>query len=169
MWPEEKVGFVSLYTPAHYNKKPHNKKEKRPCGLNRIHTKSMWGACALVWPRKVVEEMLEHNIVKNWIGAPTRTKNSKVMQKRRENSQLVQNSDTAIGKLMNKMGRSMWFMDPSPVEHFATTSSIKHGRNDGDRNCGRCADWDLSLEEQIPLLNNGEELPPRVSYDDIVI
>ena len=127
----------------------------------------MWGACALIWPRQVLEDFVKHETAKNWIGAPTKTRNSKVMQRRRENPDIVANSDTAIGKIMNKMGRSMWFMDPSPVEHFATTSAIMHGSNTGNRNCGRCADWNISLEEQIPLLNNGERLPKRVRYDQI--
>ena len=169
LWPHDRVGFVSLYTPAHYNKKPHMKTAKRPCGINRIWTRSMWGACALVWPRKVVEEMLEQPLIKTWIGAPTKTKNSKVMQRRKANPHMVQNSDTAIGKLMNRMDRSMWFMDPSPVNHFATTSAASHGGNGGNRNCGRCAEWGKSLEEQIPLLTNGKELPEKVAYKDIII
>ena len=169
LWPHESVGFVSLYTPAHYNKKPHMKTAKRPCGINRIWTRSMWGACALVWPRKVVEEMLEQPLIKTWIGAPTKTKNSKVMQKRKANPHMVQNSDTAIGKLMNRMDRSMWFMDPSPVNHFSTTSAASHGGNGGNRNCGRCAEWSKSLVDQIPLLTNGKELPPKVTYKEIVI
>ena len=169
LWPEERVGFVSLYTPAHYSTKPNSRGEYRSTGVNRIHTKSMWGACALVWPRKVVEEILNHDFTKNWNGARAKTNNKQVMEKRRQHPYLVQNSDTAIGTLMNKMKRSMWFVDPSPVEHFATTSAIKHGGNSGNRNCGRCADWDMSLEEQVPLLNNGEEMPQRVDYKDIII
>lgn len=169
LWPHDRVGFVSLYTPAHYNKKPNFKTVKRPCGINRIYTRSMWGACALVWPRKVVEEMLEQPLIKTWIGAPTKTRNSKVMQRRAANPHLVQNSDTAIGKLMNRMDRSMWFMDPSPVNHFATTSTAQHGGNGGNRNCGRCAKWSESLFDQIPLLTNGKELPTKVSYKEITM
>ena len=168
LWPHKKVGFVSLYTPKHYNIKPHKKTALRDCGINRVITKSLWGACALVWPRKVLEELLEQDLTKNWEGAPTKTKNSTVMQKRREDPSLVQNSDTAIGKLMNRMGRTMWFMDPSPVNHFATTSAASHGGNKGRRNCGRCAEWSKSLEDQIPLLTNGQELPEKVSYKNII-
>lgn len=169
LWPHDKVGFVSLYTPKHYNKKPNQKTALRSCGINRVITKSLWGACALVWPRKVVEEMLEQGLTKTWLGAPTKTPNSTVMQKRKADSSLVQNSDTAIGKLMNRMGRTMWFMDPSPVNHFATTSAANHGGNLGRRNCGRCAKWSESLSDQIPLLTNGKELPPRVDYDNILM
>jgi len=170
LWPHDQVGFISLYTPKHYNTKPRSKNE-RPAGINKIITKSLWGACALVWPRKVAEEMLKQPLIKSWIGASTKTKNSSIMQKRRENPALVQNSDTAIGKLMNRMKRTMWFADPSPVRHIAPVSSdnVNHGGNDGRRNCGRCAKWSEPLADQIPLLTNGKELPPRVDYDNIII
>ena len=170
LWPDTKVGFVSLYTPKHYSKKPNKKTAMRPFGVNRIITRSMWGACALVWPRKVLEELVEADFAKNWLGAPTRTKSvwTKKKAERREEPWRIQNSDTAIGKLMNQMGRTMWFCDPSPVQHFATTSAISHGGNEGRRNCGRCAEWGKTLEEQVPLQTNGKPLD-RFSYDEITM
>ena len=59
---------------------------------------------------------------------------------------------------MNRMSRSMWFADPSPVQHIATTSAIGHGGNKGRRNCGRCAKFSQSLHEQLPFVINGEEI-----------
>ena len=52
---------------------------------------------------------------------------------------------------MNRMKRSMWFVDPSPVEHVAQHSVVGHGGNGGRRNCSRCASWDTSLEDQVPI------------------
>ena len=168
LWPDTQVGFVSLYTPKHYSIKPRFKTVPRPTGVNRVITRSLWGACALVWPRKIVEEMLEDPILKGWMGAPTKTKTywEKIKKQRKEEPWRVQNSDTAIGKIMNNMHRTMWFCDPSPVQHIAETSAINHGGNRGRRNCGRCADWKVPLEEQIPLQTNGKTLD-RFEYEEI--
>ena len=151
LWPSEQTGFVSLYTPKHYSLMPRSKSKRRDVGVNRIRTKSLWGACALIWPREVLSRVLEHKTTKEWIGAPTKTRNSKVMQRRKEDPSLVANSDTAIGKIMNSMGRHMFFVDPSPVQHIAEISTISHGGNTGRRNCLRCAPWSAPLAEQIPL------------------
>lgn len=170
LWPAKDVGFVSLYTPKHYSFKPKNKLEERAPGVNRIYTKSLWGACALVWPRKVLEEVLQHDTTYTWLGAPTRTKSiwQKKKEERKNNPALIQNSDTAIGRIMNQMKRSMYFVDPSPVNHFAEHSAINHGGNRGRRNCHRCAQFEIPLQRQIPLMNNEQELF-KISYQDIEI
>jgi hypothetical protein len=170
LWPAKDVGFVSLYTPKHYSFQPKNKQEERAPGVNRIYTKSLWGACALVWPRKVLEEVLQHDTTYTWLGVPTRTKSiwQKKKQERKNNPALIQNSDTAIGKIMNQMKRSMYFLDPSPVNHFAQHSAINHGGNRGRRNCHRCAHFEIPLQRQIPLMNNEQELF-KISYQDIEI
>ena len=170
LWPAKDVGFVSLYTPKHYSFRPKDKHELRAPGVNRIYTRSLWGACALVWPRKVLEEVLQDDIIYTWLGAPTRTKSiwEKKKEERRNDPTQIQNSDTAIGKIMNKMKRSMYFVDPSPVNHFATTSTTGHGGNRGRRNCHRCAKFATPLDRQVPLMNNEQELF-RISYKDIEI
>ena len=151
LWPDEETGFVSLYTPKHYSLQARSKDEFRPIGVNRIYTRSLWGACALVWPREVLQQVVDHEITKKWLGAPTRSKSLKIKQKRIDNPHLVQNSDTAIGKIMNKMNRKMFFVDPSPVEHIAQHSAVNHGGNYGKRNCIRCAEWGTPLNLQIPI------------------
>jgi len=170
LWPDTNVGFVSLYTPKHYSIKPNKKTMMRDYGVNRVITRSMWGACALAWPRKVLEEVIELDFSQKWLGA--RTKTASVWERKKAERIAepwrIQNSDTAIGKIMNLMGRTMWFCDPSPVQHFATTSAISHGGNKGRRNCGRCAKWSESLAEQIPLQTNGKPLD-RFSYDEIIM
>jgi hypothetical protein len=160
LWPAEDTGFVSLYTPKHYSIRNHLKsKPERPIGLNRIATKALWGACAMIWPRKVLEMVMEHELIEGWLGAPLKTKSAwaERQQKRKEEPWTIQNSDTAIGKIMNWTGRSMWFMDPSPVQHIAKYSAIKHGGNEGRRNCGRCAKYSEPLDQQVPFHINGQE------------
>jgi hypothetical protein len=170
LWPAENTGFVSLYTPKHYSVRSHLKnKPERPLGLNRITTKSLWGACALIFPRSVLEEMMSSPFIDNWRGARLRTKSAwKNKQKERgENPHTIANSDTAIGKMMNSMGKSMWFMDPSPVRHIAEHSAMGHGGNKGRRNCGRCAKYSVSLDDQIPFCINGIKPENIVEYKNL--
>ena len=151
LWPQEDAGFVSLYTPKHYSIVPKFKTRQRNTGVNRVYTRSLWGACALIWPREILQAVMENEITINWLGAPTRSRSKSVMDKRRADPTLVQNSDTAIGKIMNRMKRSMWFVDPSAVEHISQHSVVGHGGNRGRRNCMRCAKWAESLEDQVPI------------------
>ena len=161
LWPREDVGFVSLYTPKHYSIRNHLKsKPERPKGLNRIVTKSLWGTCAVAWPREVLEKVMDHKLIEEWLGATLKTKSAWAARKEKRKLEpwTIQNSDTAIGKIMNQMSRSMWFIDPSPVQHIAQTSAIGHGGNKGRRNCGRCAKYSESLDLQVPFVLNGAEI-----------
>lgn len=162
MWPAAHCGFVSLYTPKHYSiysarvlkevkRKDPNATQFRPVGVNRIYTQSLWGACALVWPRKVLEQVARHSLIEKWVGAVPRSGNPAVYKKRMENPSTIANSDTAIGKIMNQMNKTMWFVDPSLVSHTAKYSSIGHGGNDGRRNAYRIADHTIPLSSQLPL------------------
>lgn len=158
MWPSKDIGFISLYTPKHYSSSPKDRSNNRPVGINKITTKALWGACALIWPRVVLEKVMKHELIEGWLGAPLKTASAweERKKKRKEEPWTIQNSDTAIGKIMNRMGRSMWFIDPSPVQHIAKYSAINHGGNEGRRNCGRCANYKIPLKEQVPFLFNGE-------------
>ena len=99
LWPAEDCGFLSLYTPKHYSVVPHYKTKLRDIGVNRVYTRSLWGACALIWPRAVLEAVVDHEVTKTWLGAPTKSRSKTVMERRKANPHLVQNSDTAIGKI----------------------------------------------------------------------
>lgn len=140
-WPSRNAAFLSLYTPKHYS-------TNRPRGINRIHTRSLWGACALVWDRDALARVISHEIALTWLGANAKSGKA-VYAKRKENPSMIANSDTAIGKVCNAVGLSMWFVDPSPVYHAAIHSTISHGDNTGRRNCGRCADHSKPLIPQV--------------------
>lgn len=161
LWPSKDCGFVSLYTPKHYTvisdillrklrRRNPNVEPMRPVGVNKIITRSLWGACALVWPRPVLEHIINLPFIDQWVGAMPKSRNPQVYRTRRDNPHLIANSDTAIGKLMNSNGYSMWFLDPSPVEHIARYSAIGHGGNNGRRNAYRIADRTVPLDIQIP-------------------
>lgn len=145
-WPKN-AAFVSLYTPKHYSKG--RDKKFRPVGINRIVTRSLWGACALVWRPDVLRRVVYSDIAKRWAGARPRSGNVSVIERRRNNPETIANSDTAIGKIANDLGLSMYFVDPSPVSHIARYSTIGHGGNDGRRNAYRIADHSLPLAYQV--------------------
>jgi hypothetical protein len=148
MWPAPDCGFLSLYTPKHYTITKTG--QLKDPSVNRIWTKGLWGACALIFPRKVLEIAVETHIAKGWLGASPRSRNPAVYEMRRQNPTSVVNSDTAIGKIMNFMGRSMWFVDPSPGVHAAVHSTCGHGDNTGRRNAYRPADFSKPLTDQVP-------------------
>lgn len=164
LWPAENAAFVSLYTPKHYTIRKDG--TVRDPGVNRIVTKSLWGACALIWPREVLQQVVTHPVATHWAGAsPMRTttdSNGKkrkrlrseiqaIYEKRRSDPSTIANSDTAIGKIANAMGKTMWFVDPSPVQHIARFSTISHGDNSGRRNAWRIAHHERPLNEQVPI------------------
>ena len=147
MWPSPDCGFISLYTPKHYTIR--RDKTIRNVGVNKIVTKSLWGACALVWPREVLEKVIQHPLIEAWAGAPPKSGNKEVIQRRKDNPHTITNSDTAIGKIMNRMKDTMWFVDPSPVQHIAKFSTISNGDNIGIRKAYRIADHSIPLEYQV--------------------
>lgn len=148
------VGFLSLYTAKHYQLRydvlnesgnricsypdAESAKEfaKRKAGrtvatyewprpaVNRIATNSLWGACALAFPRESLRKILDHRIARNWKGAAGR-----------HCRPATKNSDTCIGKVCNALKLPMMFVNPSLARHVAKISSIGHGDNNGRRNC----------------------------------
>lgn len=145
-WPEN-AAFVSLYTPKHYTIRKDG--SLRPAGVNRIVTRSLWGACALVWKPGVLRQFVEHRVANNWAGARPRSGNPAVIANRLANPHVIANSDTAIGKIANALERPMFFVDPSPTSHIAVHSTIGHGDNTGRRNAHRIADHSLPLAYQV--------------------
>lgn len=137
-------GFLSLYTMRKYGRMRGN-------GIVRIYTKSLWGACALIFPRHVAEQVVNHPIAQGWLGATPKTKATRqqTYENRRNNPHRIGNSDTAIGKLMNALGLPMMFVNPSPAVHIAQFSAMGHGGNQGNRNCDPCADFEKPLMEQV--------------------
>lgn len=148
------VGFFSLYTAKHYQLRYDvlNAQGNRICSypnaeaarlhaakvsggkvqpyewprpaVNRIATNSLWGACALIFPRESLRKILDHRIARNWKGAAGKHQRP-----------ATKNSDTAIGKICNSLKLPMMFANPSLASHVAKISSIGHGDNNGRRNC----------------------------------
>jgi len=155
LWPAANCGFVSLYIPKHYTIDKNG--SYKPPGVYRVVTNSLWGAVALAFPRAVLERALKHTLIKEWRGVPPKKCNMASWTRARlKNKAIIQNSDTAIGKIMNSMGKTMWFVDPSPVSHIGSHSSIGHGDNTGRRNAIRIADKGVPLHSQVFSNGNGK-------------
>jgi len=148
------VGFLSLYTPKHYQLKWLVKRGDRtlrhaaneeeaarfaaklpggyyekyvwPEGINRIRTRALWGTCAVIFPREVLRQALKTRIAAKWKGVASR-------RKRVREPWEIANVDTAIGRMMNQLRRSMYFVNPAMAQHIADVSAIGHGGRGGRR------------------------------------
>ncbi len=159
LWPADNAGFVSLYTPSHYT---HGKHGTREPGVNCVKTTCLWGTLAVIWKRDVLQAVVDDPKTNEWLGiAPKKTEAEKsdpearrarvdaYYAQRRANPHLINNSDYLAGYVVNKLRKKMYFVDPSPVYHSSKVSTIGHGGNRGQRNCGRCADHGVPLEQQV--------------------
>lgn len=153
LWPSEKTGVVSLYTPKHYanvwdvEKAGHKPSrhltlqaaekqakrnggnvvtKRRPIGCYRVVEGSYWGACALIFPRYIIEAIVSDKDSDRWRGVGRR-------RHVREPHE-VANVDTVIGRLIRKYKKEIRTYTPSLASHFAYASSIGHGDNSGRRN-----------------------------------
>lgn len=132
----QQSGFLSLYTPKHYA-------AGRELGsVFPISTKSLWGACALAFPRESLAAIVSHSRAANWKGAVY-----KVGRNRQRQRWEVANVDTAIGIICTQLKLPMIFCNPSLVQHVAVHSTLGHGGNKGKRNCDPCADLKVDIGE----------------------
>jgi len=144
LWPTHTTGYLSLYTPKHYSAQyGHNP------GVHRVFTGSLWGACALIFDRDVLRQVVDSPIARSWIGVAPASGDPRVMQRRQEQPETIANSDTAIGQIILSLGLSTYYITPSPVSHVSQHSTISHGGNRGRRNCFACADHAIPLAEQV--------------------
>jgi hypothetical protein len=188
LWPSNDAAFVSLYTSAKYSVRTRNRNTLRTPGVNHVRTQSLWGACAIVWPRSVLEAMTEHPLWNSWLGCMPKRQNGEsnkdhaarcryTKEIRRQQPHKIQNSDYVLGAMVNRMRLKMYFVDPSPVQHVARMSSedVAHGSNTENRNCRRCADHSRPLAEQVTVTRTPTTrvltLParsPRIDFDHTI-
>lgn len=151
LWPED-AAFVSLYTPQHY--------AKGRAGFLRINTKSLWGTCAMIWRREVLQEVVLSSTICTWQGVLPKKKKGEANAEYRERvakykavrkaaPEKINNSDYAAGLAVLRMSKRMYYVSPSPAKHIAYYSSIRHADNSGNRNCNPCSDYSKSLEAQV--------------------
>lgn len=134
LWPSAKTGAVSLYTAKHYSQRV-----RFAPGIYAYESRGFWGALALIWPRHVLQQAVDHRIANRWTGTDGK----------KRSPEKIANSDTAIGAILSAMRKELYMVQPSPVQHVAKHSTINHGGNRGRRNCYFCADHRTPLAEQV--------------------
>lgn len=101
------------------------KYEPRETGYAKVQTDSLWGACALIFPRHAAEKLLDLRMAKRWRGAGARNK---------EKPWEWANIDTGVGAFINKLNLSTWFHIPSLSQHVGEHSTLKgHVGANGNR------------------------------------
>ncbi len=119
VWPRN-CGFFSLYTPLHYSIV---QGKMKPWGIYPIHTKSVWGAMAMIWHPSVLEQVVNSDRSKSWVGRRSTMKASEIEYKEK-NPQEVCNVDTFLGYSARDLGREMYYVNPSFAQHISEYSSI---------------------------------------------
>ncbi len=99
MWPCETTGAVSLYCPSHYANHAGG-----PIAIRAPDPQNTWGACALLFPRNVAEEIVKHPIITGWTSD--------------------RGLDRCVGRVVAEMGLNFWYLTPSLAQHVGEVSSI---------------------------------------------
>jgi hypothetical protein len=131
-----KLGMASLYTSTKYFT-PWSKGRRKYTppsneGWFRVNTSFLWGACAMVFPRKVLEDLLDHKKTKQWRGASSKSRT------RPRSDPEVQNVDTAVSKILGVMRKQIWLVNPSLSQHIGKTpTAVNHVGAIGKRRASR--------------------------------
>lgn len=114
-------------------------------GMHKINTRSLWGACAMAFPRKLLQAVLEHKTARNWLGHRGKMNPEKWRERQTSEPWRIQNSDTAIGNILNALGWEYWCPVPSLADHIAEASAdgVGHGGRGGRRSAAWFAAGDL--------------------------
>lgn len=135
------------WTIREYKDKEHHTvvDRNKPNGIHKTDFVSLWGACALMFSRKVIKQMLESPIIKRWTGIPREMDKDKWLQAIKEEPWRIKNSDTVIGDFMKANNIDFYIPMPSLVEHIALQSSadIHHGGRHNGRHARQFIHTDL--------------------------
>lgn len=138
----ENAGFLSLYTPTHYQmewqltaasgellgryetedvavrraiKLPgsHVRIYEYPEGIMSPKIDSLFGALALLFHRDILAKVVEHDIAKEW--------KDRYRQLSSKNLACV---DSCIGEIMNVLHLKMWYFNPGRAQHIGEVSCV---------------------------------------------
>lgn len=183
LWPSADCGCVTLYTASQYSyafqvetptgrfisshtnltrasaiarrRKAVVRRYHKQTGLHALPMMGFWGACALAWPRKALEEFLDHPRSVNWNGVRFKTRTTP-----REPWE-VANVDAAVGGILKRMNLKLYGFTPSLADHFADVSTIGHGGKGGRRSASDFRGPSVSAAEVFQ-----DVLPQRPAYDE---
>ena len=107
-WPTlENPGFLSLYTPGHYNP------PGTPDGVWCPKIQSVYGALGLLFNRGSLSEIIKHDTAKFWKD-----------RYRMLSSEKLACVDTCIGETCMMLHKKMYYFSPSRAQHLGEVSSI---------------------------------------------
>lgn len=145
--PLDRMGFLSLYTPSHYQIDSHGEPIK---GIYIVSHGSTWGAVALLFETAVLKQLLTEERIRNWIGIRPKTDSSNWKTLHKKEPWRIKNSDYIIGStLTHNLQRYLYYLSPSPGTHIAEFSTVGHSKNTGKRNAQYITDHSQPLTPQI--------------------
>ncbi|MFT4548147.1 MAG: hypothetical protein ACI8XO_003406 [Verrucomicrobiales bacterium] len=115
LWPENRLGVVSLYTPSH------EEPERKKSGFFKLGKHWSWGSLAYVFPNAAARLFVGYPRVINH-------------RSRGPNKGEI-DTDVIVGSWCIEAGVSFWLHTPSLSQHIGETSTIWGGQPMDERRC----------------------------------
>lgn len=123
----KEYGYLSLYTPTHYTITG-GEIQPKPPGVTEMGVPAAYGACCLLFPRKILEDMRKTSVWTNWLGVPAQENPLGVYEERRANPQTIKHVDAAITRMLIELKLSLLYPIPSVCQHVGEHSALGHAR-----------------------------------------
>lgn len=159
LWPSEDCGVVSLYCPPlhHYRSLRGGITRTRllHSGDTLRSRNNLVGALALIFPRKVLAELVNHPSQESWGGSHEQTRSGVNPWERKA-------VDTWIGRALLEMGRTAWHFSPSLVNHYAPNNNVSNSSmgNGMNRSARQAKNWS-------PILRPNQVVKPKQVFAEV--
>jgi hypothetical protein len=159
LWPSEDCGVVSLYCPPltqYRSGSPGLVKTKIVhSGATLTPRSNLVGALALIFPRKVLAELINHPSQDTWGGSHAQARSGVNPWERKA-------VDTWIGRALLEMGRTCWHFVPSLVNHYSPDSNVSNSSmgNGFNRDRRQARGW-------MPVLSAGRMSRPKQVFEEV--
>jgi len=131
LWPDARVGVVSLHAASHQTKEDHNGFFQEDVGWGA------WGAQAYVFPNSSARALLRDPSVVN--------------HRQRGIGEGLQNVDSVVGDWCRRSGFPYFLHSPSLTQHIGQTSAIwsEHARAEGRRRASDFVGEDTNIRAEM--------------------
>lgn len=116
---KEPVGCILVYTSAIYQRG----KER---GVFPIQTTSLWGACAIAWPKRSLQAVIECRRAQRWQGADA-------SHLPHPGSPDIAHADTAISCCLDDLNLKIFALNPALAQHIGEVSGLRNVRLTDER------------------------------------
>jgi len=148
LWPSPNAGLLSLYCPSIYNYS--GGPRIKPAGIYNMQIRLVYGACALLFPRNVLEKCRKSFNWDNWYGVKPDTDHLAVFEERKNNPHTIKHVDAAITRMLKEQHREFWYLIPSLSQHISEHSTLGHASNVGKRRASHVVDHTIDLTTYFP-------------------